>query len=223
MHLLQSNRFSGAENVVCQIISLFQSDDNIEMTYVCPDGPIRTELEKRNIPHILMPSFSQKEIVKVAQDQRPSDWSIIVKKYNNMMDIPVLKVGYDKRADYYDNEIALIIEENNWKTIEARAKKMNEQVKEELKLQQQRDQKEKENKEAEYKKHMIAKYGSPFGEFVANKQVAVGMTKEMCRDAWGAPINTYRTTTSLGQSEVWCYDYKTRVYFYGNKVTRIED
>lgn len=168
-------------------------------------------------------TYSSKEIVKVAQDQRPSDWSIIVKKYNNMMDIPVLKVGYDKRADYYDNEIALIIEENNWKTIEARAKKMNEQVKEELKLQQQRDQKEKENKEAEYKKHMIAKYGSPFGEFVANKQVAVGMTKEMCRDAWGAPINTYRTTTSLGQSEVWCYDYKTRVYFYGNKVTRIED
>lgn len=71
MHLLQSNRFSGAENVVCQIISLFQSDDNIEMTYVCPDGPIRTELEKRNISHVLMPSFSQKEIVKVAKTLKP--------------------------------------------------------------------------------------------------------------------------------------------------------
>lgn len=71
MHLLQSNRFSGAENVVCQIISLFQNDDNIEMTYVCPNGPIRTELEKRNIPHVLMPSFSQKEIVKVAKSLKP--------------------------------------------------------------------------------------------------------------------------------------------------------
>lgn len=167
-------------------------------------------------------SYSSNDIVGVALEENENQigWSHIVKKYNNnMMDIPVIRACNVGPVCY----INLIIEENNWKALEVRAKKMNEQVKEELKSQQQRDQKEKENKAAEYKKQMIAKYGSPFGEFVANKQVAVGMTKEMCRDAWGSPINTYRTTTSIGQSEVWCYNYKTRVYFYDNKVTRIDD
>ena len=49
------------------------------------------------------------------------------------------------------------------------------------------------------------------------------MTKEMVKDSWGRPMNTYRTTTKFGQSEVWCYNYKTRVYFYNGKVVQIDD
>ena len=50
MHLLQSDRFSGAENVVCQIIDLFNDDSDINMVYVSPDGPIADSLKDRNIP-----------------------------------------------------------------------------------------------------------------------------------------------------------------------------
>ena len=70
---------------------------------------------------------------------------------------------------------------------------------------------------------MIAKYGTEYGTLVGNHQIAINMTKEMCRDAWGNPMNKYRTTTSFGQSEVWCYNYKTRVYFYNGKVVQIDD
>ena len=81
-------------------------------------------------------------------------------------------------------------------------------------------------KEKEASKHhekMVAKYGTKYGELVTKKQVAVGMTKEMCSDAWGRPLNTYRTTTKYGQSEVWCYNYKTRIYFYNGKVVQIDN
>ena len=50
MHLLQSDRFSGAENVVCQIIEMFREDPEIEMIYVSPHGPIAESLKERNIP-----------------------------------------------------------------------------------------------------------------------------------------------------------------------------
>ena len=48
LHLLQSNRFSGAENIACQIISMC-SEEKIEFAYASPDGPIRDALKERNI------------------------------------------------------------------------------------------------------------------------------------------------------------------------------
>ena len=87
---------------------------------------------------------------------------------------------------------------------------------------QQRIQKQAKEKN-EFKSRMIAKYGDGNGMLVGNRQIAIGMTKEMCKDAWGTPINTYRTTAKFGQSEVWCYNYKTRVYFYNGKVVQIDD
>ena len=92
------------------------------------------------------------------------------------------------------------------------------------KTNKQKAQKRKEIEEKQATKEaLVAKYGSQFGELVAKKQVSIGMSKEMCREAWGIPVNTYRTTTSFGQSEVWCYNYKTRVYFYNGKVVQIDD
>lgn len=48
LHLLQSSHFSGAENVVCQIIDMFK-DHNIEMAYCSRDGQIREVLKENNI------------------------------------------------------------------------------------------------------------------------------------------------------------------------------
>ena len=45
LHLLSTNKFSGAENVVCQIINLFQNESNYKMFYCSPDGEIKETLK----------------------------------------------------------------------------------------------------------------------------------------------------------------------------------
>ena len=70
MHLLQSDRFSGAENVVCQIIELLKQSQ-YEMIYVCPFGPIEETLKEKNIVYYGLKKFSNKEIKKAINDINP--------------------------------------------------------------------------------------------------------------------------------------------------------
>lgn len=107
--------------------------------------------------------------------------------------------------------------------LDKRAKVQKAQLEEERKLKERQQKQAEEKAKAAYRQQMITKHGALLGEMVANKQIAIDMTKDMCRDAWGTPMNTYRTTTKYGQSEVWCYNYKTRVYFYNGKVVQIDD
>lgn len=137
-----------------------------------------------------------------------------------------LEAGYSnhfyaiKRNDYYKiwqhvtDSVAMINKQAN-------QKKLNEERRR-LSYQRERELKEKQRKE-EFQNGMIAKYGLENGRLVGNKRIAIGMTKEMCKDAWGSPMDSYSTTTKYGKSEVWCYNYKTRVYFYNGKVVRIDD
>lgn len=62
LHLLQSNKYSGAESVVCQIIDSLRDDTQYEMIYVCPRGPIEKVLLERGIEYFGLNSFTQKEI-----------------------------------------------------------------------------------------------------------------------------------------------------------------
>lgn len=71
LHLLQSNVFSGAENVVCQIIDMFREDDDIEMVYCCPDGPISAILKELNVPYIPLQSLSPLEVRKAIKKYKP--------------------------------------------------------------------------------------------------------------------------------------------------------
>ncbi len=71
LHLLQSNKFSGAENVVCQIIGMFKNEPDVEMVYCSTDGPIRDALKERNIKFIPLENFSVKEIKKVIKNEKP--------------------------------------------------------------------------------------------------------------------------------------------------------
>lgn len=71
LHLLQSNRFSGAENVVCQIIDMFRNESNIEMIYCSPDGPIKNALTERNIKYICLKKLSIIEIKNVIKREKP--------------------------------------------------------------------------------------------------------------------------------------------------------
>jgi glycosyltransferase involved in cell wall biosynthesis len=70
LHLLASNKFSGAENVVCQIIEMFKNDD-IQMVYCSPDGPIKQTLKDKNIDFIPIDNLYKKSISKVVSSYNP--------------------------------------------------------------------------------------------------------------------------------------------------------
>ena len=70
LHLLQSSRFSGAENVVCQIISMC-SNENIDFVYCSSKGQIQEALRERHIKYNLLKEFSLNEIKRVINEERP--------------------------------------------------------------------------------------------------------------------------------------------------------
>lgn len=70
LHLLRSNRYSGAENVVCQIIDMFK-DSSFDMAYCSEDGQIKEILQNRNIKFIALESFSFVSIKKVVKNFNP--------------------------------------------------------------------------------------------------------------------------------------------------------
>ena len=71
LHLLPSNKYSGAENVVCQIMSFFKDTNRLEMLYCSPDGPIRSALAERNIPFSPLVKFSVQNIRKKLYEVQP--------------------------------------------------------------------------------------------------------------------------------------------------------
>lgn len=70
LHLLQSNRFSGAENVVCQIIGMMRNEPSMEMVYCSCDGQISDALRERNIPFVPIRELSVKEVKRVLKEQK---------------------------------------------------------------------------------------------------------------------------------------------------------
>ena len=71
LHLLNSDRFSGAENVVCQIIGMFKDSPNIEMLYCSKDGQIREALKERDVHFVPINSLNRKEVKRVINEQKP--------------------------------------------------------------------------------------------------------------------------------------------------------
>lgn len=71
LHLLQSSCFSGAENVVCQIIGMMKDEPHMEMAYCSPDGQIREALKERGIPFVPMEKLSGKEVRRAIERFQP--------------------------------------------------------------------------------------------------------------------------------------------------------
>lgn len=84
-------------------------------------------------------------------------------------------------------------------------------------------QQERQQREAEHLRAMIAKYGKTNGTLIAEGRVRVGFTKQMCIDAWGEPQKKNKTTTRYGTSEQWVYSLNSYLYFEGNKLTSIQN
>lgn len=72
-------------------------------------------------------------------------------------------------------------------------------------------------------KDLTLKYGAEMASVIAEGIVKIGMTQEMCMDAWGIPNETYTTTTAAGSAQVWMYNYKTRLYFVNNRLNIIQN
>lgn len=69
LHILSTPSFSGAENVVCQIVELFRGE--VDMVYASPDGPIREALAARNVTFVPLPSFTPWGIARVVREVQP--------------------------------------------------------------------------------------------------------------------------------------------------------
>lgn len=72
VHVLCSNSYSGAENVICQIINMFKEDDHYEFVYASPDGTIRDVLKSRGIVFAPMVSATLNEFKRVISEVNPS-------------------------------------------------------------------------------------------------------------------------------------------------------
>jgi len=82
----------------------------------------------------------------------------------------------------------------------------------------------------DYKKAMAAKrkvyltkqYGAKNANLIVQGIINIGMTKSMCREAWGKPDNIHRNTSSEGTHELWIYG-NCYLYFGGNTLTIIQN
>ena len=71
MHLLATNSFSGAENVVCQIIDMYKNDKDLDMVYCSPNGKIKNKLVEKNIKFYPLNKLNYSSIKKAIMDFEP--------------------------------------------------------------------------------------------------------------------------------------------------------
>ncbi len=69
VHILSDVFFSGAENMVCQIMDMFRGE--YDMVYVSPDGPIRQALEERQVRYLPIRAVTPGEIRRVLEAEKP--------------------------------------------------------------------------------------------------------------------------------------------------------
>lgn len=71
LHVLNSNQYSGAENVVCQIIEMFLNVPDVQMVYCSRDGQIRQALMERNINFAPVYDLTPSELKRVIRETKP--------------------------------------------------------------------------------------------------------------------------------------------------------
>ena len=71
MHLLATNSFSGAENIVCQIIDMYKNDKNLDMIYCSPNGKIKNKLSEKNIKFYPLNKLNYSSIKKAIIEFEP--------------------------------------------------------------------------------------------------------------------------------------------------------
>lgn len=93
-----------------------------------------------------------------------------------------------------------------------------EKIKQEKADEQKRIAEEKKNRQL-----YINKYGAKFGSLIADNKVAIGMNMEMCRLAWGEPLDINRITMKGYAHEQWVYGFGTYLYFNNGVLSTIQN
>ena len=72
LHVLSSRIFSGAENVICQIIEMFREEESVQMVYVSPDGDIARVLRQRNIDYFPLTDLTPGALRRAIRALKPT-------------------------------------------------------------------------------------------------------------------------------------------------------
>lgn len=74
------------------------------------------------------------------------------------------------------------------------------------------------------KAELIRRFGVENGSKIERGQVALGMSKAMCREAWGSPTYRQQAKNLVGTSEIWYYTRTDRrLVFTNDKLVEILD
>ncbi len=74
-----------------------------------------------------------------------------------------------------------------------------------------------------WKENIIEKYGLEYGLLIIDKKVQVGMTEEMCLEAWGKPKSKNRTILNGLETVQWVYETNSYLYFDNGILTAIQN
>lgn len=75
----------------------------------------------------------------------------------------------------------------------------------------------------EQKNQLIKKFGRVYANMILEGKVKIGMTKAMCKESWGEPIDINKTIGNYGSIEQWIYGDGCYLYFKGNRLTDIQN
>ncbi len=82
----------------------------------------------------------------------------------------------------------------------------------------------REKEQKELKNSLVKKYGSKYGKLIFESKVVIGMTKEMCTDAWGSPSDVNKMISKHTVLEQWVYPGFNYLYFdKTGKLTTIQN
>lgn len=124
---------------------------------------------------------------------------------------------------YINNEERWLIKAKDLDAIYAETKRFEALTTVQQRQEVEKRKREKTARETKRQQELCSRYGNEFGTIIANRKVALGMTPEMCRQAWGTPIQISNMVDVTGKYTVWKYNFKTCIYFYNGIVAKIKN
>lgn len=103
LHVLATDRFSGAENVACTIIR--NLSDGFDMAYCSPRGPIEGVLTEQNIKFFGIDKLSSRNLKKIIRAYAPD----IIHAHDYSASVNAVSAGYTKKIVsqlHHDNNFA---------------------------------------------------------------------------------------------------------------------
>ena len=203
------------------ITAFFEKSKNqfLNETFIAKENLLANEInlgEKINIPKGEEWTCVDVTLVDLEKYNEKYCTPVLIFKNSKENEILVnfVKCDYDGITNYAFKNIDTKIE--NFLTLEEYKLALLQKVEQEKIKNQNKLKVEKRKNE------ILEKHGDYYGNLIINEKVALGMTMEMCKIAWGTPINTEELITQDGNFVVWQYNYKTFLYFENGKLKLIK-